>query len=760
MNDRPKAPRDSDATRIEPGGDPGEGATQINTPAPGGSRPQAAADLGSDRLLRSLERSSHEGAEVPSIAGIHILRKLGQGGMGAVYLGWKPLLRRHVAVKVLPLHLAELQPQMVDRFIREAQIAASIESPHLVRVIDVGEVEGLFYIVMEYVEGGSAGSLLRGTAAGRLDEQEALDVCIAATRGLAAAHERGIIHRDIKPDNIMVPFDSAGLPMWSAAKLADLGLARSEELGQSLTGTQAGMGTPGYMAPEQAMSAHRARKPADVFGMGATLYALLTGRSPFEGESSAAAMLATLQQPHAPVRELTPAVSEATATLIDVTLAKEPDQRYPDAAAMLAALEACRSVMVVGTDQARQRVLDLRNAGETGDAVKSTPLPEATVVADRGVRAADPRRIRWIPVITALVVAALVAIAGWYLLRDSPTAAAAAPVELTILNSADSELWLPWAVEQFRRSAAGRDVAIKLHQISDRDAIERISSTTEPLDAWFPSGALADEELGEMMSGSRRAESSTLITLSPQVILLFRSRHDALVERFGAVNFAALEKAVEEGTWEAVAGQPDWGRVAIAMTDPTKHSSGIVSVLLLAAELDHRDRTVTLADLNQPGMIRALHAFDPALQMTGGAAEALREMVLRGPSAWDGIVVSEALAISHIPQLEGRWEEVRLVYPHVNYWNESRIFIVSDASRNSARREALESFTSFLLSEPVQSELVRRGLRPANPQVGIRSEGSPFMTHLDRGVKVEVPIALDPPAHEVVDAIYHGYWRK
>ena len=134
-------------------------------------------------------------------------------------------------------------------------MAASIQSPHLIGVLDVNQEAGLFYLVMEFVNGISAGSYLRNAReAGKvaISEVAALDICIAATTGLATAHHAGIVHRDIKPDNIMIP-GSHIVPAFSASKLADLGLARSEELVQSITGSQACMGTPGYMAPEQAM---------------------------------------------------------------------------------------------------------------------------------------------------------------------------------------------------------------------------------------------------------------------------------------------------------------------------------------------------------------------------------------------------------------------------------------------------------------------------------------------------------------------------
>jgi len=317
--------------------------------------PVAVADLTQDKLILAAGRMTVGGKPVPALAGIPLLAKLGQGGMGAVYLGIHPRLRKIVAMKILPFTLAEQDPGMIERFYREAQIAARVESPHLVRVMDVNQdPSGLFYLVMEFVSGISAGSLLRTEAkAGRrgLNEALALDLCIAATTGLCAAHAENIVHRDIKPDNILIPRSPTGELEHLKSKLADLGLARGEDLGQSLTGAQSALGTPGYMAPEQAMDAKHAGKPADVFSLGATLYAFLTGQAPFTASNLGRALLDTIQQPHVPVQSQRPDTSPGTAAVIDRCLMKDAGMRFTDARDLLEALKRAREALGVTQDQ-------------------------------------------------------------------------------------------------------------------------------------------------------------------------------------------------------------------------------------------------------------------------------------------------------------------------------------------------------------------------------------------------------------------------
>lgn len=303
-------------------------------------------DLSADKLLLSAPRLQVSGYVVPAPSGIPLLAQLGQGGMATVYFGVHPRLRKPVAVKVLSFLLAQKQPDWVKRFVREAQLAAQVQSSHLVGVLDVNEEEGLHYLVMEYVRGESAGSYLLSHLQrdeGGLPEREALDICAAATKGLTAAHELGIIHRDIKPDNILIPRDPAGEHLrLKQAKLSDLGIARYEEAGGSVTEGEMTMGTAGYISPEQIHDAKTAGKPADVFSMGATLYALLTGKPAFSGASPLNTVIKTIQEPHEPITDMRPDVSKETVALVDRCLSKEAQERYADGAELLKALLACR----------------------------------------------------------------------------------------------------------------------------------------------------------------------------------------------------------------------------------------------------------------------------------------------------------------------------------------------------------------------------------------------------------------------------------
>ena len=253
-----------------------------------------AQDLTRDKLLEAAPRVDVEGKTVPALCGIPLFGKLGQGAMGAVYYGIDPKSRTGVAVKAFPV--AMTNNEVIERLYEQVRHISSLKSKYLVSLRQIAKESGLCCIVLDYVSGISAAGYaqrLRGTS-GKIGipEAVALDMCIAATDGLAEAHRNGIMHGDIRPQNILIPRKGSDIFTFAEAKLTDLGIPRIEELGGLLSGANAPMGQPGYMSPEQAVDQNSSRKPSDVFSMGATLYSLLTGKSPFDADNPMNAILA------------------------------------------------------------------------------------------------------------------------------------------------------------------------------------------------------------------------------------------------------------------------------------------------------------------------------------------------------------------------------------------------------------------------------------------------------------------------------------
>jgi serine/threonine-protein kinase len=280
------------------------------------------------------------------IAGRYELgERLGYGGMSTVLLAVDRRLERQVAVKLLAEHLAD-DSQFISRFRREALSAARLVHPNIVQVFDFGldEASGRHYIVMEYIHGRSGAEILREET--RLGVADTLELVDGACRGLAHAHRMGVVHRDVKPGNIMRSDDGA-------VKLADFGIAKAMVGGASQI-TQAGsvLGTAAYLAPEQASGAE-VGPPADLYGLGVVTYQLLAGRLPYD--ASSLTELAMMQQREYPIRldDVASEVPAALALAVEKALALEPSDRYTSADEMRAALHAgARGIAPAGADDA------------------------------------------------------------------------------------------------------------------------------------------------------------------------------------------------------------------------------------------------------------------------------------------------------------------------------------------------------------------------------------------------------------------------
>ena len=258
-----------------------------------------------------------------------IIKSIGEGGMANVYLAYDTILDRNVAVKVLRGDLAT-DEKFVRRFQREALSASSLSNPNIVEVYDVGEDNGEYYIVMEYVEGKHLKNLLKKR--GKLTVPEVVDIVLQITNGLSVAHDSYIIHRDIKPQNILI-LDNGLI------KITDFGIAVAMNATQ-LTQTNSVMGSVHYLPPEQA-SGKGATLQSDIYSIGILMYELLTGKLPFKGDNAVEIALKHLKEPMPSIRDEIPDIPQSVENIILKATAKNPKNRYADAREMHEDLKTC-----------------------------------------------------------------------------------------------------------------------------------------------------------------------------------------------------------------------------------------------------------------------------------------------------------------------------------------------------------------------------------------------------------------------------------
>ncbi len=282
------------------------------------------------RLNRALDEDSMY-RPAQQIPGFQILSRVGQGAMAVVFKAKQLSLDRLVAIKVLPKRLSENQ-EFVDRFYREGRAAAKLNHPNIVQAYDVGEAGGYHYFVMEYIDGQTVyDELANGKP---MEESEALRVVLQCARALQHAHAQGLVHRDVKPKNLMVTREGV-------VKLADMGLAR--EVGDFATAAaEAGRayGTPYYISPEQIRGDLNIDARADVYGLGATFYHMVTGKVPFDGTSPSSVMHKHLKDTLVPPDHINESLSSGVGEIIEVMMAKSADERYPSCIELVSDLEA------------------------------------------------------------------------------------------------------------------------------------------------------------------------------------------------------------------------------------------------------------------------------------------------------------------------------------------------------------------------------------------------------------------------------------
>ncbi len=282
------------------------------------------------RLGRAMDNDSMY-RPAQQIPGYQVMNKVGQGAMAVVFKARQLSLDRLVAIKVLPKRLSE-NPEFVDRFYREGRAAGALNHPNIVQAFDVGESSGYHYFVMEFIDGQTVYDLL--TPDNPMNEQEAIRIVTHVADALGHSHKQGLIHRDVKPKNIMITKEGA-------VKLADMGLAR-EVSDFATANAEAGRayGTPYYISPEQIRGEINIDCRADIYALGATFYHMVAGRVPFEGTTPTEVMQKHLKEQLAPADHINHALSSGVGEIIEVMMAKNPDDRYPSTLELISDLQA------------------------------------------------------------------------------------------------------------------------------------------------------------------------------------------------------------------------------------------------------------------------------------------------------------------------------------------------------------------------------------------------------------------------------------
>jgi Ca-activated chloride channel family protein len=283
-----------------------------------------------------------------------------------------------------------------------------------------------------------------------------------------------------------------------------------------------------------------------------------------------------------------------------------------------------------------------------------------------------------------------------------------------------------------------------------------------PIHVWSPASS-AYRDLFERQWRASHDRAPILkaenLALTPMIFVMWESRRKPFIKKYASVHFKTLAQAMEDpGGWGTIAAHPEWGRFKFGHTHPNQSNSGLLALVLMAYEYFQKEHNLTHAEIARPEFQRWLRGFEGAVARPSGSlahstGTLMREMVLRGPSQYDCLVIYENLAIDYLDAATDRWGPLVVDYPEPNVWNEHPYYILDVPWSDPRQRAAASAFLKFLMSEPIQRRALDHGFRPGNPAVSVRFPESPLIRYAGRGLRIELPRMCEPPMEDIVQEL-------
>lgn len=337
-------------------------------------------------------------------------------------------------------------------------------------------------------------------------------------------------------------------------------------------------------------------------------------------------------------------------------------------------------------------------------------------------------------------------------------------LEVGIAYSTEKQRWLEFAVQQFGQTRDGKHTKVNLIPMGSLEGAHALVNGDQRIQVWAPASSLyRDIFIQQWQARYNRNPifQEQSLVLSPMVFVIWDERYQPFLQKYKAVSFAALSEALQEKTgWDGIAQRPEWGLFKFGQADPRESNSGLLALVLAAYSYHHQTRGLEPKDVVDVGFQNWLQAFEHGVSgLSNRTGDLMNEMLVRGPSAYDGLFVYESLAIDSLSHPVGRWGQLRVVYPEYNAWNENPYYIIDAAWSSPEQRKAAQTFFDFLRSEALQKEALRDGFRPVHPNVPITFPDSPFVKYADYGFRTDVARNWEPPRPEVVNELLQS-WRR
>jgi hypothetical protein len=341
-------------------------------------------------------------------------------------------------------------------------------------------------------------------------------------------------------------------------------------------------------------------------------------------------------------------------------------------------------------------------------------------------------------------------------------------VEIGIAYGTEKRYWLEWAVEEFAATEEAQKIQVRLIPMGSLESAHAIVEGDQRIHVWAPASKLYLETFLRDWRGKHRASRThkdnpivkeEVLALTPIVIVIWKSRYDAFLTKVSEVSLTMIGHAMHAPTgWGAIAGKPSWGRFKFGHTHPNQSNSGLMTLIILAYKFHEKTSGLTVDDVMSRDFQEYLAWFGSGVAgMSNSTGNLMKEMILRGPSAYDALMVYESVAIDFFQKAEGRWDDLLVVYPEYNLWNDNPYYILDTPWTTEAHQNVAEVFLEFLMSEPVQQRALEHGFRPGNPSVPVKGL---LTRYADKGLVIDLPAVCESPSPEVIENLQQSWIRN
>jgi ABC-type glycerol-3-phosphate transport system substrate-binding protein len=348
---------------------------------------------------------------------------------------------------------------------------------------------------------------------------------------------------------------------------------------------------------------------------------------------------------------------------------------------------------------------------------------------------------------------------------DGLSAASGKDVEFGIAYGTEKQRWLEWAVEQYKATPQGKHAQIDLIPMGSMEGAHAAVAGDKRIQVWSPASSVYKDTFVEDWQakyGTNPIAREDQLVLTPMVFVMWEERYQEFQKHYGNVDFDTVNRALHEPAgWQTIGGHPDWGLFKFGHTNPGESNSGIQALLLAGHSYFKKSSDLTVADVTDAGFQTWLGRLESATNSdSNSTGNLMREMVLKGPSSYDALLVYESVAIDYLKNAEGRWGALHVVYPEYNSWNDSPYYILNATWSSDDQKKAAGQFLDFLMSEPIQRESIVHGFRPADPNVPIRTPNSPWTLFVANGIKIDLGKICAPPRAEVATNLLASWQRR